>query len=448
MKGISMSPALDLLIRAQRAVIDDGEVSCVIGVADGRIVTIGPADARHSAKHMLEFGDDVVVLPGLVDTHVHVNEPGRTEWEGFSSATRAAAAGGVTTILDMPLNSIPATVSVAALEEKRSAARGKCAIDVGFWGGAIPDNIPDLRPLHDAGVFGFKCFLSPSGVEEFPSLTTEELLEHMAVLQQFDGLLLVHAEDEETLRHAPPAHGTSYSAFLASRPPLAETQAIATVIDAARRTGARAHIVHLSHAGALEALAKARCDGVRMTCETCPHYLTFRSDEIPDGATAYKCCPPIRDADNRAALWQGLRDGVIDMVVSDHSPCTADLKHSAAGDFAAAWGGIASLQIGLAATWTQARQRGYQLSDVVDWMARRPADFAGLPTKGRLAVGYDADVAIFDPDAHFTVDTRLLHHKNPVTPYTGRPLQGIVRATFLRGRQVDDDPRGALLRRP
>jgi allantoinase len=379
---------------------------------------------------------------------VHVNEPGRTEWEGFASATRAAAAGGVTTILDMPLNSIPPTVDLPALEAKRKAADGQVHIDVGFWGGAVPGNLGELRNLHDAGVFGFKCFLLPSGVDEFPPLGTGELDRYLEVLAGFPALLLVHAEDAQAVARAPSAAGERYADFLASRPRGSENLAVAQVIESARWTGGRAHVLHLSSSDALPMLASARRDGVAVSVETCPHYLTFDAEAVPDGATQFKCCPPIREAANRERLWRGLGEGVIDLVSSDHSPCTPDLKRLDTGDFGAAWGGIASLQLSLPAVWTAARARGHRLVDVVRWMAEGPADLAGLRRKGRIALGGDADFCLLAPDEAFVVDPARLHHRHPVTPYANRPLAGVVRGTWLRGREVTGDrPRGTLLTR-
>jgi allantoinase len=439
----------DLVLRAPRAITTAGEVACGIGVTDGRIVAIEPYESSLRGQRTVELDDDVVLLPGLVDTHVHVNEPGRTEWEGFATATRAAAAGGITTIIDMPLNSIPATVDVPALETKRKAAEGQSFVDVGFWGGAVPGNLDALRELHDAGVFGFKCFLLDSGVPEFPHLGPGELEECLGVLQSFGGLLLVHAEDGVVIDGAPGADGASYRSYLASRPREAENVAIAGVVEAARRTGGRAHIVHLSSADAVPVIRRAQREGVRVSAETCPHYLVLTAEEIPDGATEYKCCPPIREADNQELLWQGLTDAVLECIVSDHSPCTPELKRLDLGDFGLAWGGIAGLQVGLSAVWTEARRRGCTLADVVRWMAEGPARLAGLRVKGRIAVGYDADFCAFAPDEEFVVDRGALRHKNRVTPYVGRALAGVVRTTWLRGLEVLDDeaPRGELLSR-
>jgi allantoinase len=434
---------LDLVVRARRAVIDGGERSASVGVSGGRIATLTAYDEPPGAPRTITLDDDEVLLPGLVDTHVHVNEPGRTEWEGFDSATHAAAAGGVTTIIDMPLNSVPPTVSVDALEIKRDAAHGQCYVDVGFWGGAVPDHLGDLAALHEAGVFGFKAFLLDSGVVEFPHLSVEGLDAAMTETARLGTLLLVHAEDGRLIDDVPSV-GASYRGFLASRPPASEDSAIRLVLDTARRTRGRAHIVHLSSAGALPELHAARAEGVDVSVETCPHYLTLAAEDVPDRATEFKCCPPIRDLSNQELLWSGVISGDIDFVVTDHSPSTAALK---VPDFGHAWGGISSLQIGLPAVWTAARAHGASLADVVRWMATAPADRVGLAHKGRIAIGADADLAVLAPEESFVVDVSRLHHKNQVSAYAGRTLQGVVRRTFLAGRGVDDEPRGRLLTR-
>ena len=444
-----MSDKLDLLFRAPRVITAAGEVARCIGVRDGRIAVIEPIDAELDAEEVVELGDDEVLIPGLVDTHVHVNEPGRTEWEGFASATRAAAAGGVTTIVDMPLNSIPPTVDVEALAVKRRVAADQAYVDVGFWGGAVPGNVPDLRGLHDAGVFGFKCFLLHSGVDEFPPLDPEGLELALKEIASFGAMMIVHAEDANAIDRAASPRGDNYTDFLSSRPRGAENLAIAEVIELARWTGCRVHILHLSSSDALPMIASARRDGVKLTVETCPHYLSFVSEEIQAGATQFKCCPPIREAANRELLWQGLADGVIDCVVTDHSPCTVDLKRFDIGDFGVAWGGIASLQISLSAVWSEAKRRGHSLIDVVRWMAENPARQVGLHTKGHIALGYAADFAVFAPDEAFIVDVAKLQHKNPVSAYDRRPLAGVVRSTWLAGKRIDldEDPRGRLLSR-
>jgi allantoinase len=397
---------------------------------------------------VIELDPGVVLLPGLVDSHVHVCEPGNTGWEGFATATRAAAAGGITTLVDMPLDSVPSTVTVAALEVKRRAAAGQCHVDVGFWGGVIPGNLAELAPLHQAGVLGFKCFLIDSGSIHFPAVGERELAEALGVLSGLGSPLLVHAESGPAAAAIPVAGGPAYAGYLASLPRGLENLAIAQVIEAARVTGGRAHVVHLSSSDALAMLASARREGVAVTAETCPHYLVLTAEEIPDGATAAKCSPPIREAANRELLWGGLRDGIVDLVVSDHSPSTPAMKMLDSGDFGAAWGGISSLQLSLPLVWTAALSRGFSLSDVVGWMARQPAQLAGLRRKGRIAVGGDADFCVFAPDESFVVDPGQIHHRHPVTPYTGQTLTGVVRGTILRGEWTEPSrPRGRLLTR-
>jgi allantoinase len=429
--GEGLAPA-DLVLRAQRAWVDGAFRPAAVVVRDGRIVSVGPVDAVLTAQRDESVPDGHVLLPGLVDTHVHVNEPGRTEWEGFASATRAAALGGVTTIIDMPLNSIPATVDVPALAVKRASATGRVAVDVGFWGGAVPGNAGSLTDLHDAGVFGFKCFTAPSGVDEFPHLDPGALRRAIDEVAALDALLIVHAEDPDHLVDHD-ALGGRYRDFLATRPAQAERSAIARVIEGARATGARVHVLHLSDAGALPMIRAAKDDGVRITVETCPHYLAFEAGSIPDGATAYKCCPPIRDDANRDALWAGLLDGTIDMVVSDHSPSTADLK---VDDWGLAWGGIAGLQVGFRAVWTEAVRRGLPLDAVVPAVTTGPAALAGFADRGRIAPGALAHFAVFDPDAESKVRADALAHRNPVSAFDGLSVRGRVTETWLRGRQI------------
>jgi len=422
-----------------------------IHVSNGSIEHVAAFDDVPPGVPLVDAGEGVV-LPGLVDTHVHVNEPGRTEWEGFATATRAAAAGGVTTILDMPLNSIPATTTPEALAQKRDAAEGRIHVDVGFWGGAVPGNLGDLGDLHRAGVFGFKAFMCPSGVTEFPPLDLDQLREAMTEIAAFDGLLIVHTELPEPIGAAAVrlagADPFAYSTYLASRPPESEERAVVAVIAASLASGCRTHVLHLSASSCLDVVDGSQG---RVTAETCPHYLTFEAEEIPDGATEFKCSPPIRDAENRERLWEGLRAGALSSVVSDHSPCTPELK---AGSFFEAWGGIASVEVGLRAVWTEARARGFGLEDVCRWMSQGPARIAGLERKGgAIAEGKDADLVVFEPDESSEVDPSELHHRNPITPYAGRRLDGRVAATYVRGVEVYSDgrfpvePAGRLLTR-
>jgi len=439
-----------LLIRSRRMVVGDEVREASAFVRDGRVEVVGDYSLGMDADRAVDLGD-LPLLPGLVDSHVHVNEPGRTEWEGFSSATRAALAGGVTTICDMPLNSSPVTTSVAALRAKVAAAAGQCAVDVAFWGGAVPGNGSELPGLLDAGVVGVKCFLIDSGIDEFPPLSRDELRAAMTVLAASGAPMVVHAEDPTQV--TVPA-GPSYDAFVASRPPVAERRAIETVISAAAFSGARAHIVHLAAAECAALISSAKAAGIALSAETCPHYLFFAAEEVAPGHTEFKCCPPIRYAVNREALWRALGDGAVDGVVTDHSPCPPELKGlteagGGDGDFRTAWGGISSLQIGLPVVWSVARRRGFSLADVSRWMSAFPASLAGLRTKGQIAAGCDADFVAFDPDASWPVRGTELLHRYPVTPYEGRTLTGRIARVWLSGVEVTprDPPRGRLLAR-
>ncbi|WP_296666799.1 allantoinase AllB [Demequina sp.] len=434
-----------LVIRAARAALPSGEAPAAVAISGGRIVAVEPFDAALDAHVEVTLAPDEVLIPGAVDTHVHVNEPGRTEWEGFDSATRAARAGGVTTLIDMPLNSIPPTTTVAALDVKRSVAAAKSHVNVGFWGGAVPENLGALRGLWDAGVFGFKCFLAPSGVDEFGHLDRARLRAAMEEIAGFGGRLIVHAEDPEVLDAHADGIGRDYDSFVASRPDAAETGAIRAVIDGVRATGVRAHILHLSSAAALPLVRAAKAEGLPLTAETCPHYLTFDAEHIPAGGTQFKCCPPIRSAANRELLWAALADGTIDFVASDHSPATADLKLGHGGDFGLAWGGIAGLQVSLAAVWTGARARGFSLDDAVAWTSARPAAWAGLGSKGAIEAGRDADLVAFAPEERFAVHASELAHKNPVSAFDGASLVGRARRVWIAGSETAD---GVLLARP
>ncbi len=439
--------AVDHVIRAPRAVIDGVVQPAAIGLADSMIRVIGELDAVFDSTAEIVLGPDVVLLPGLVDTHVHIDEPG-TDWEGFASATAAALAGGITTVVDMPLDSEPVTTTVAALAAKRSAAEEMCRVDIGFWGGIIPDNLAAFGELAAAGVLGFKCFLSESGNPHFPPLHPEQFRRAMGVVAELDSVLLVHAESARVLEGCPPAAGRDYAAFLASRPDAAEEDAVRMVLDGVAETGARAHIVHVSSARVLPMIAQAKRAGLPVTAETCPHYLTFAAEDIADGDTVFAACPPIRGAANRELLWAALADGTLDMVVSDHSPCAVELKDLDGGDFGRAFGGISSLQLALPALWTRARDAGFGLSDLCRWMAQAPAELAGLPDRGRIAAGRRADFCVFDPDAQWVVRVEDLLHRQPVTPYDGVTLTGAVRQVWHGGRLAGEDSRGELVSAP
>ncbi|HJU64563.1 MAG TPA: allantoinase AllB [Gemmatimonadaceae bacterium] len=450
-----MPPASERVLRGRRVVTPTGVRPASVHVRGETVVAVSERDQLPVDCPVDDVGD-AVLMPGIVDCHVHINEPGRTDWEGFESATRAAAAGGITTLVDMPLNSIPATTSCEGLQAKTEAADGRCMVDVACWGGVVPGNTHELAALRAAGVTGFKCFLCPSGVAEFEHVTEEHLRPAMRELARLDAPLLVHAELPALLEPlpAPGHHRRRYAGYLATRPPEAEREAVALIVRLCRELGAHVHIVHVSAASALEALAAARAESLPVTAETCPHYLHFSAEEVPDGATELKCAPPLRDAKNRELLWSGLRDGVLDMVVSDHSPCPPSLKERDTGDFIAAWGGIASLQLGLPITWTGARARGFALTDVVRWMCEAPARLAGLGArKGAIAPGYDADFVVWNPEQASRVDPDRLHHRHRLTPYAGVPLDGVVQATYLRGKKIYERgtfagaPRGRMLTR-
>ncbi|MBI2396086.1 MAG: allantoinase AllB [Deltaproteobacteria bacterium] len=436
-------PGPDLVVRARRVLVDGALVPRTLHLRGGRIDAIAGFDEVPPGARSLEVDDAHVVLPGVVDAHVHVNEPGRTEWEGFDSATRAAAAGGITTVVDMPLNCIPVTTTRDAVREKDRAMVGKLHVDVGCWGGVVPGNPRELEGMLEEGVAGFKCFLVHSGIDDFPNVGEDDLRAAMPILARNRATLLVHAEDPAPIAEAEAALAgadpRAYSTFLASRPRAAEDRAIARMIRLSGETGCTTHVVHLSSSNAVPLVREARARGVPLSAETCPHYLTFAAEDIAPGQTPFKCCPPIRERDNREALWDALRDGAIGQVVSDHSPCTPALKHLEAGDFMGAWGGIAGLQLALSAVWTEASRRGFGLADLSRWTAQQTAALAGLAArKGAIAVGHDADLVVFDPDATFVVDPARIEHRHKLTPWAGRTLRGVVRRTVLRGRTIYD----------
>ena len=425
---------------SRRVVTGEGIQAAAILVEGERIRAVVPPQDVPESVEAHDFGE-AAILPGLVDSHLHINDPGRTEWEGFATATRAAAAGGYTLLVDMPLNCLPATTTVAGLEAKREAARGKCRVDWAAWGGVVRDNQGKIEALAAAGVLGFKCFLIHPGIDGFTVVGEEDLYATLPRLARTGLPLLVHAElagpvDAATERLAN-ADWKCYATYLQSRPDEAELTAIRMMLSLCRQYDFRLHIVHLSTSRALPELRAARSEGLALSVETCPHYLHLAAEDIADGATLSKCAPPIRSRENREALWQGLKDGVIDLVATDHSPCPPAMKKLEEGSFKTAWGGISSLSLALPLMWTEADRRGFTLMDIARWMAEGPARLAGCNgRKGRIAVGHDADLVVFDPDAEFQVTAERLHYRHRLSPYLGETLRGIVKATYLRGRPV------------
>ena len=473
----------EFFLHSRRVITPEGQRAATIRIKDGIIAEVIAGEPARNMQPRDELGD-LVLMPGAVDIHVHLNEPGRTEWEGFDTGTRAAAAGGVTTVIDMPLNSSPVTTTFAALQEKRKAASNKLWVDCGVHAGLVPGNHHELEAMIKAGVLGIKTFLTHSGIDDFPNTTEADLRAAMPIIARHGLPLLVHAElesqdnsqldsplagsqgdvvqsrEEMKMMHAsentplergrlrasssmpassiePNVASRSYQRYLASRPHAWELDAIALMIRLCEEYRCRVHIVHLASAQAIPMLQQARERGLPLTVETCPHYLFFAAEEIVDGDTRFKCAPPIRERDNREHLWQGLKDGVIDFIASDHSPCPPEMKRLAEGDFMRAWGGIASLQFTLPVTWTAARQRGCSLFDLCEWLCRRPAKLVGLEgRKGAIAPGYDADLVVWNPEAAFKLEPGMIQHRHKLTPYAGRELFGVVEKTFLRGEEI------------
>ena len=442
-------------IRSRRVLRSKGFESAALLIEAGQISKIVAFDKVPSAYDLEDVGD-LIVMPGVVDSHVHINEPGRTEWEGFTTATRAAAAGGITTLADMPLNCIPVTTSAEAFREKLKHIEGRLSVDLCFWGGVVPGNSAELNKMMDLGVMGFKCFLIHSGIDDFPNVERHDLELVMPILAKRGLPLLVHAEldcshnsdgthidsshsDQSKLDSDFAAAPHKYSNFLTSRPRSWENEAIKLMIDLCREFDCRVHIVHLSSSDALPMIAAAKKEGLKLTVETCPHYLTLVAEDIADGDTRFKCTPPIRERENCEKLWQGLADGTIDFIVSDHSPCTPELKLLKEGNFDKAWGGISSLQFGLSAVWSEAKKRGHSLAQVSEWMSKRPAQFLGLAKrKGSLEEGMDADIVVFDSEKSFKIEQSMIEHRHKVTPHEGRIFTGQVQQTFVRGIKVYD----------
>lgn len=425
---------------SRQVVTAEGIRPAAVLVEEERIQAVTAGDQLPAHAQIHDFGE-AIILPGLVDSHVHINEPGRTDWEGFATATRAAAAGGYTLLADMPLNCLPATTTAAALEAKREAARGQCWVDWSAWGGVVSDNQEHIERFAAAGVAGFKCFLIHPGIDGFTMVTEGQLRTALPHVARSGLPLLTHAElagpvDAATARLAN-ANWRRYATYLQSRPDEAELSAIRLLLALCREYAFRLHIVHLSTSQALNDLRAAMSEGLAVSVETCPHYLCVASEDISDGATLFKCAPPIRSQENCERLWEGLREGTIGMVVTDHSPCPPPMKRIDDGDFRTAWGGISSISLALPVMWTEAQKRGFTLADIARWMSEGPARLAGCgERKGRIAVGYDADLVVFDPAADFLVTKERLHYRHPVSPYLGKRLRGVVKATYLRGKLV------------
>ena len=429
-----MRPIPDFAIASQKVLTLEGEKPAAILIKGEKILDVVSIENIPENCPTEDMGNNMI-MPGLVDAHVHINEPGRTDWEGFETATKAAAAGGITTIVDMPLNCIPVTTTVDALNQKIIATKDQLWIDCGFYGGLIPDNIQDLESLADAGVLGFKAFLSPSGIDEFPNISEKHLREALHILAKKGIPVLVHAELENGATSS--EENKTYKYFQESRPKSWENNAIKLLIQLCREFNVHIHIVHLSSADILPEIAQTRKDGFPLTVETCPHYLHFSSERISDGDTRFKCAPPIWNGENRENLWAGLEEGIINFITSDHSPCTPELKNLEAGNFEKAWGGISSIQFALPVIWTECKQRGYSLEQLINWMSKQPAKFIGKDQqKGQISPGFDADLVCWNPDKKYIIKKEAIHHKNKLTPYEGESLYGVVNATFLRGQKV------------
>lgn len=445
----------DFGIHSSRILTEAGFIRGTILIKDGVILKIVPGKIE-AADYPIEDSGECVVMPGIIDSHVHVNEPGRTEWEGFETITRAAIAGGITTLVDMPLNASPVTTTAESLQLKINSAKDKIYCHCGFWGGLVPDNLSSLNDLCDSGILGVKAFLTHSGIDDFPHVNLAELKQGLTILKKHNLPLLAHAELDEFHEGIPAfeKNPTNYLAYLASRPKSWEDRAIAMLIDLCETIQTAVHIVHLSSSDSIEQIKIAKMKGLALTVETCPQYLFFCAEEIPNGDTRFKCAPPIREKENREKLWAALKDGTIDFIVTDHSPATPDLKEIESGNLQKAWGGISSIQFSLPVIWTSAQRRGFQIADVSRWMSSSVADFIGFKqSKGYLKEGYDADIVIWNPEEKFTVKTKDIHFRHRITPYEGQELLGVVKQTYVSGKKVFDHgtiglpPSGSILLR-
>ena len=429
---------IEFAIRGNRVLTTDGIRKAVVLVENGRIAAVLAELPDGFMADVIDVQDSVL-MSGLIDPHVHINEPGRTDWEGFDTATRAAIAGGLTTLVDMPLNASPVTTTAQAFDQKVAATAGKMHTNCGFWGGLVPGNTGEIEPLIHKGVLGFKAFLTHSGIDEFPNVTEADLRKAMPVIARHGLPLLVHCE-LSTDGKLTTGDVRSYQNYLSSRPRAWEDNAIALMIQLCEEYNCRTHIVHLSSANSIEPIASAKQKGLPLTVETAQHYLFFTAETIPDGQTQFKCAPPIREKENNDQLWEALKSGIIDFVATDHSPAPPDLKQRKSGNFMTAWGGIASLQLALPVLWTAAQQRGISVERIARWLCEKPAEVAGLShRKGRIATGYDADLLVWNPEKSFTVTEDMLYHRHKMTPYLNETLVGVVEQTYLGGVQVFAD---------
>ncbi len=424
-------------IQSDRVITPDGVKKAVVLIKDGKIEDIMP-ELSAADFPIVNIGNKVL-MPGIVDPHVHINEPGRTDWEGFDTATKAAIAGGITTLVDMPLNSSPVTTTAKAFDEKIKATRNQRHANCGFWGGIIPGNQKEIEPLIEKGVLGFKAFLIHSGIDEFPNVTEEDLRKAMPLIAKHDLPLLVHCEMSTEVGSRRSEVRAAYSDYLSSRPGKWEDDAISLMIRLCEEFQCRVHIVHLSSANSIEQVANAKQKGLPLTAETGQHYLYFTAEEINDGQTLLKCAPPIREKTNNEKLWQALKDGIIDFVATDHSPAPPEMKELSSGDFTKAWGGIASLQFALPVLWTAAKKHGCSLNDIARWLCENPAILPGLQyNKGKIAKGYDADFVVWDPERSFVVSENIIQHKHKITPYLDKELFGVTEQTWLAGEKLFD----------
>ena len=426
----------ELALHSKRVIIGQQMLEATVFISIGKITNVVNGFPENYNSSIADVGTNII-MPGIIDPHVHINEPGRTEWEGFNTATKAAIAGGITTLMDMPLNSYPVTINAKAFDEKVMASKNKLHTNCGFWGGIIPGNADEVEPLIDKGVFGFKAFLTHSGIDEFPNVTEEDLRKVMPIIAKHQLPLLVHCELDTFQPETTFTDNRSYRNYLASRPKKWEDDAIALMIKLCEEYNCRVHIVHLSSSNSIEPIAKAKQKGLPLTVETGQHYLFFNAEEIPDGATQYKCAPPIRERENNDRLWAALKEGIIDFVATDHSPATPGLKEMESGNFMKAWGGIASLQFSLPALWTAAKKRNCSPIDMANWLCANPAKLAGLEkSKGRMAAGFDADIIIWDDSKELTISETMIHHRHKITPYLQKKLSGFTEQTYLGGLEV------------